>query len=253
MIKGNSVGSPSGTSRPAHRGTKGSISALERYPRTPTRLPRSRRNSRTSTRTDGSDSIRGSAMSSAIKSYSGWRKTNWPTASAAWKRRNNPVLYRRRTTEFSFGRPPSSAVTPTASTEDRLDRLPLLVGEQVPVPPAHLVGLMSHKLVNDPLIHSSRRQIRGKGMPQYVESSHPHPLAPLEAAPKRLRSESLAKRLVDLLAESVSAAGMHPQPLQHRFGQQCAHRDAAVGLSRLVLLLLTNEDGLPLEIEVFQS
>ena len=49
---------------------------------------------------------------------------------------------------------------PATSAKYHLDRLPLLVGVQVPVAAAHLVGLVAHPLVDHPLVDAPRCAVR---------------------------------------------------------------------------------------------
>jgi hypothetical protein len=45
-------------------------------------------------------------------------------------------------------------------SKDGLDCRASLIRVKMPIPPTHGVSLMSHELVDDPLIDTSRRQVR---------------------------------------------------------------------------------------------
>ena len=123
------------------------------------------------------------------------------------------VSRRRQRSSYVLGR-----------TENRENGGLFLVRNQVPIAFPHLLGLVSHPGVNEPLIDATGRTIGRKGMAKDVPASELCPLTALQRAVEMvmhfvtggnrwINSLRLAPGNEELLAEDLHAARMTCEPL----------------------------------------
>src|SRR5262249_47829984 len=74
-------------------------------------------------------------------------------------------------------RPGRSPALPAEDLAEGVERLP---GEQVPVAPPHVLGLVAHHLVDDLLPRPGRGEVRGERVAEDVEATDHRPLAPCQ-------------------------------------------------------------------------
>lgn len=141
--------------------------------------------------------------------------------------------------------PAQAALTRNSALENQLDRLALLVWEQVPVSSPHLFGLVAHPLVDQSLVNPLGGTVRRKRVSQDVPTSQPCPLAALHRSLEmvvglvagqrhRLRAPRLAADYLKPVAEEELSSGVVSQPgsqyLTKELGQRhAAHRPLPLG------------------------
>src|SRR5438105_2526043 len=132
------------------------------------------------------------------------------------------------------------------------------------VPLLHLIGLMSHPTVDNPLVDATGGAVAGKGMPKRVPTTQDLPLAVLDGAPEVVigfiaRNQAVRRLLcfaatyVKCLAKCFGATGMVGKPSLQDFDKKWREGHPTMGSLSSPSLFLVNDDGRTGEVNVVQS